>query len=156
MTAFRGNHPAKVDEEGRLKLPAPFKKLLDAPNVTQFYITSTDGKSAEIWPLPEWEKQEALLARVQHHGRRRAEVFEPDQLLRPAGGDGQPGSGVCCRRFLRENGQAGRRGGRSWASMNRLLKCINQEFLEQSLPANALTDERSQGAGGSLKPRVDG
>jgi MraZ protein len=59
---FRGNHPAKVDEKGRLKLPAAFKQLLDAQNVTQFYITSTDGKSAEIWPLPEWEKREVQLA----------------------------------------------------------------------------------------------
>jgi MraZ protein len=59
---FRGNHPAKVDEKGRLKLPAAFKQLLDAQHVTQFYITSSDGKSAEIWPLPEWEKQEAQLA----------------------------------------------------------------------------------------------
>ena len=59
---FRGNHPAKVDEKGRLKLPAAFKQLLDAQNVTQFYITSTDGESAEIWPLPEWEAQESLLA----------------------------------------------------------------------------------------------
>lgn len=59
---FRGNHPAKVDEKGRLKLPAAFKQLVDALHVTQFYITSTDGKCAEIWPLPEWEKREALLA----------------------------------------------------------------------------------------------
>ena len=59
---FRGNHPAKVDEKGRLKLPAAFKQILDAQNVTQFYITSVDGKSAEIWPLPEWEKRERQLA----------------------------------------------------------------------------------------------
>jgi len=59
---FRGNHPAKVDEKGRLKLPAAFKQLLDAQHVTQFYITSMDGESAEIWPLPEWEKREELLA----------------------------------------------------------------------------------------------
>lgn len=59
---FRGNHPAKVDEKGRLKLPAAFKQLVDAGNVTQFYVTSTDGKSAEIWPLPEWEKREEQLA----------------------------------------------------------------------------------------------
>ena len=58
---FRGNHPAKVDEKGRLKLPAAFKLQLDARFVTQFYITSTDGKSAEVWPLPEWEKREAQL-----------------------------------------------------------------------------------------------
>jgi MraZ protein len=59
---FRGNHPAKVDEKGRLKLPAAFKQLLDAQTVTQFYITSVDGRSAEIWPLPEWEKREQALA----------------------------------------------------------------------------------------------
>jgi MraZ protein len=58
---FRGNHPAKVDEKGRLKLPAAFKQLLDAQHVTQFYITSTDGTKAEIWPLPVWEKLEAKL-----------------------------------------------------------------------------------------------
>jgi len=59
---FRGNNPAKVDDKGRLKIPSAFKTLLDAANVTQLYITSTDGKKAEIWPLPEWEKREKLLA----------------------------------------------------------------------------------------------
>ena len=59
---FRGNHPAKVDEKGRLKVPSAFKQLLDAQHATQFYVTSADGKSAEIWPLPEWEKREAQLA----------------------------------------------------------------------------------------------
>jgi len=62
MAAFRGNHPAKVDPKGRLKLPSGFKELLDEAGIAQFYITSTDGKKAEIWPLPEWEKQEELLA----------------------------------------------------------------------------------------------
>ena len=58
---FRGSQQAKVDEKGRLKLPSDFKKLVDAESVTQFYITSMDGKSAEIWPLPEWEKREKQL-----------------------------------------------------------------------------------------------
>jgi MraZ protein len=59
---FRGNNPAKVDDKGRLKIPSAFKALLDAANVTELYITSTDGRKAEIWPLPEWEKREKLLA----------------------------------------------------------------------------------------------
>ena len=29
MEAFRGNHPAKVEDGGRLKLPGPFKKIVD-------------------------------------------------------------------------------------------------------------------------------
>ena len=59
---FRGNHTAKIDEKGRLKLPSAFKQLVDAAHVTQFYVTSSDGRSAEIWPLPEWEKREEKLA----------------------------------------------------------------------------------------------
>lgn len=59
---FRGNHPAKIDEKGRLKMPAAFKQLMDAQSVTQFFVTSTNGKRAEIWPLPEWEKVEERLA----------------------------------------------------------------------------------------------
>ena len=59
---FRGNHTAKIDEKGRLKLPSAFKQLVDAANATQFYVTSSDGKSAELWPLPEWEKREEKLA----------------------------------------------------------------------------------------------
>ena len=59
---FRGNHPAKVDEKGRLKLPSAFKQLMDAQGVGQFYITSSEGAKAEIWPLPAWEKVEAKLA----------------------------------------------------------------------------------------------
>jgi MraZ protein len=61
---FRGNHPAKVDEKGRLKLPSAFKALVDAASVTQFYVTSMDGESAQVWPLPEWEKREAELDRL--------------------------------------------------------------------------------------------
>jgi MraZ protein len=58
---FRGSYDAKITE-GRLKMPTDFEKLLRAAKIDQFYITSVDGKSAEIWPLPEWEKREAKLA----------------------------------------------------------------------------------------------
>jgi MraZ protein len=61
---FRGNHPARVDEKGRLKLPAEFKRQLDVEYGNQFYITSRDGKEAEIHPLREWEKFEEKLAAV--------------------------------------------------------------------------------------------
>jgi MraZ protein len=61
---FRGNHPARVDEKGRLKLPAEFKRQIDEQYGVNFYITSRDGKEAEIHPLPEWEKFEQKLAQV--------------------------------------------------------------------------------------------
>jgi MraZ protein len=61
---FRGNHPTRVDEKGRLKLPAEFKRRVDELYGPQFFITSKDGRRAEIWPLKEWEKIEAQLAKL--------------------------------------------------------------------------------------------
>jgi transcriptional regulator MraZ len=59
---FRGNHPTRVDEKGRLKVPAEFKKVIDEKYGTQFYITSLDGKVAQIYPFEEWEQIEQKLA----------------------------------------------------------------------------------------------
>ena len=61
---FRGNHPTRVDEKGRLKIPADFKRQIDEQYGTQFYITSKDGRRAEIHPLQEWEKIEQKLAAI--------------------------------------------------------------------------------------------
>src|SRR5437773_12289771 len=59
---FRGNHPTRVDEKGRLKVPAEFKRVIDEKYGTQFYITSLDGKIAQVYPFEEWERIEQKLA----------------------------------------------------------------------------------------------
>ena len=61
---FRGNHPTRVDDKGRLKVPAEFKRVLDEKYGNKFYITSLDGKSALIYPFEEWERIEEKLARL--------------------------------------------------------------------------------------------
>jgi len=58
---FRGNHPTRVDEKGRLKVPADFKRVIDEKYSAKFYITSMDGKFAQIYPFEEWEQIEAKL-----------------------------------------------------------------------------------------------
>jgi len=55
---FRGNHPTRVDEKGRVKVPADFKRVLDERYGAEFYITSKDGKIAKIYPMDEWVKIE--------------------------------------------------------------------------------------------------
>jgi MraZ protein len=64
---FRGNHPTRVDEKGRLKVPAEFKRVIDEKYGTQFYITSLDGKVAEIYPFEEWERIEQKLAGLSNY-----------------------------------------------------------------------------------------
>src|SRR5260221_9955596 len=61
---FRGIHPARVDENGRLKVPSEFKRVLDEKYGTQFYITSLDGKVAQLYPFEEWQRIEEKLARL--------------------------------------------------------------------------------------------
>jgi MraZ protein len=55
---FRGHHTTRVDEKGRLKVPADFKRVFDEKYGAKFYITSTDGKIAQLYPLEEWEQIE--------------------------------------------------------------------------------------------------
>ena len=61
---FRGNHPTRVEEKGRLKVPAEFKRLIDEKYGTQFYITSLDGKVAQVYPFEEWQRIEEKLAKL--------------------------------------------------------------------------------------------
>jgi MraZ protein len=147
---FRGNHPAKVDEKGRLKLPAAFKQLVDAQHVAQFYITSTDGESAEIWPLPEWEAQEALLAEsstmdeavdkylnlTSYYGQQ-VEMDAQGRLLLPQilRGTAKLDAEVAVRGKLR------------------FLEVQNLQKLQESLPVNAFTAENRQSLAEILKRR---
>jgi MraZ protein len=61
---FRGNHPTRVDEKGRLKVPAEFKRVIDEKYAQRFYITSLDGVIAQIYPFEEWERIEQKLANL--------------------------------------------------------------------------------------------
>lgn len=60
---LRGNIPAKVDEKGRLKIPAVFLEALKEYG-TEFYITSMTGESVRIYPMRVWSEIEDKLAAV--------------------------------------------------------------------------------------------
>jgi MraZ protein len=137
---FRGNHLAKIDEKGRLKLPSAFKQLVDAAHVTQFYVTSSDGKSAEIWPLPEWEKREEQLADAStlddavkkylnltsYYGQQ-VEIDNQARLLLPQ----------ILRTSARLDAEV------TVFGMRTYLEVHNREAFEKSLPQNELTaDDR--------------
>jgi MraZ protein len=136
---FRGNHPAKIDERGRLKMPAAFKQLMDAQNTTQFFVTSTNGKRAEIWPLPEWEKVEERLAGasalddaveeylnlVNYYGQQ-VEMDNQGRLLLP--------------QILRT--KASLDAEVTVMGMRTFLAVHNRENFEKELPAEGLTEER--------------
>ena len=83
---FRGTHLTRLDEKGRLKVPAEFKREIDENYGAQFYITSWDGKSAKVYPMQAWEEIERKLAALPEMQQDQAEVSEAHQLLRTSGG----------------------------------------------------------------------
>ena len=51
-----------MDSKGRLKVPTPFRRLVEEKHGTGVYVTSLTGESVRIYPLPEWEAIEQRLA----------------------------------------------------------------------------------------------
>jgi MraZ protein len=60
---LRGNSLAKIDEKGRLKLPAAFRAVLEPKYGSDFFVTSLRGDSVRIYPMDVWLRIEERLAR---------------------------------------------------------------------------------------------
>lgn len=59
---LRGNHTARIDEKGRLKIPSAFRRYFEEQGAKEFYVTSLTGEYARIYPMSEWESIEKKLA----------------------------------------------------------------------------------------------
>ena len=59
---FRGNHPTRVDEKGRLKVPAEFKRVIDEKYGSNFTSPASMGRLLKLYPFEEWERIEQKLA----------------------------------------------------------------------------------------------
>ena len=51
---LRGNYTVRVDEKGRVKLPAPYRRYVDEHYGAEFYVTSLNGECARLYPMREW------------------------------------------------------------------------------------------------------
>ncbi len=54
----RGFHAARVDEKGRLKIPAVFQQYLAARGDSTVFITTIDERTARLYPIPVWKENE--------------------------------------------------------------------------------------------------
>jgi MraZ protein len=61
---LRGNAPAKIDDKGRLKVPTAFRQLIHDKHGSDLYITSVEGTSVLIYPMPVWLEIESLIAKA--------------------------------------------------------------------------------------------
>lgn len=61
---LRGNQRTRIDEKGRLKIPAGFRTEIEDSWGSDFYVTSITGQSVLIYPLPVWQEIEEKLANL--------------------------------------------------------------------------------------------
>lgn len=61
---LRGNALAKIDDKGRLKVPAAFRAVLEPKFGNEYFVTSLRGDSIRIYPLDTWMAIERRLSRT--------------------------------------------------------------------------------------------
>lgn len=61
---LRGNHTAKIDDKGRLKIPNAFRSLIEGEHGAELFVTSLTGEEVRIYPLPVWLALEERLGRM--------------------------------------------------------------------------------------------
>jgi MraZ protein len=61
---LRGNHPARVDDKGRLKIPNGFRVLVEQQYGAELFVTSVTGDYVRVYPMAVWLEIERRLAEV--------------------------------------------------------------------------------------------
>ena len=73
---LRGNHAARIDEKGRLKIPNAFRSLIEEAHGTELFVTSLTGEYVRVYPMPVWLSLEAKLAKVPSTHPARVKFFD--------------------------------------------------------------------------------
>ena len=142
---FRGNNPTRIDEKGRLKLPAEFKRQIDESYGTQFFITSRDGKRAQIYPMQEWEKVEAKLALIPDFNAAKKKLMERINYYGHSTEMDTQGR-LLLPQILRE--EANVTGDVNVFGMQTYFEVANKVAFKQNMDANPMTLEDEQSLAG--------
>ena len=61
---LRGNHAARIDDKGRLKIPNAFRSLVEKAHGPELFVTSLTGESVRVYPMPVWLALEEKLGKM--------------------------------------------------------------------------------------------
>ncbi len=73
---LRGNHTAKIDDKGRLKIPNAFRALVEDKHGSDVFVTSLTGESVRIYPMPVWMAIEEKMAKIPSTHPARTKFFD--------------------------------------------------------------------------------
>ncbi|MEL7060888.1 MAG: division/cell wall cluster transcriptional repressor MraZ [Acidobacteriota bacterium] len=138
---FRGSSPAKIDDRGRLKMPNDVRRQLEeehGDDDLEIFVTSVEGASALVYPMPVWRRIERKLADVPSSNRAKKKYLERvnyygQQLRLDAQGR------VVIPQILRESAQIV--GDVVVSGRLDHLEVWNRERFDQRLAAEPFTDD---------------
>jgi len=61
---LRGNHPARIDDKGRFKVPNSFRSTIETQWGKELFVTSVTGEFVRVYPMAVWLEIEQRLAAV--------------------------------------------------------------------------------------------
>jgi MraZ protein len=73
---LRGNHPARIDDKGRIKIPNGFLTEVVSQYGPEVYVTSVSGEYVRIYPMAVWLDIERKLALVPSSNPSKARFLE--------------------------------------------------------------------------------
>ena len=133
-----GNAPAKIDEKGRIKVPTRFRSLLETQYGREFFVTSTNGRCVEIYPLPVWTAILENMSRISRFHPVAGRYLDAVNFYGcPATMDRQ--GRILIQSLLRE--KAGMNGEVSVLGKNDHLVVWNRERIEDRLESNEVTED---------------
>lgn len=134
---LRGNYPAKVDEKGRVKIPAAYLEALREYG-NKFYVTSENGDYVRVYPMKIWNEIEEKLARLSSHNRTKQKFLTRTNYYgQVVELDGQ--GRILIPGILRESAQM--RGDVDVLGNLNYLEVWNHTRFLDNMKANAITEE---------------
>ena len=64
QNGLRGSSAARIDEKGRLKVPATFRGVIQDQHGADVFVTSLTGESVLVYPMPVWLEIEQKLSKM--------------------------------------------------------------------------------------------
>jgi len=135
---LRGNHPARVDEKGRLKIPTGFFELIETNYGSDIFVTSVSGDNARIYPMNVWSEVEKRLGSMPDSHPAKVKFLNRVHFFGQTGVLDKQGR-LVIPALLRESAQM--KGSVAVLGKFNFLEVWNQEYFLEKLNREPMTDD---------------
>ena len=135
---LRGNHPARIDEKGRIKIPNGFRLLIQSQYGEELFVTSVTGEYVRLYPMAVWMEIERKLAQVPSTNPSRQRFLDRVNYFGQAVAMDKQGR-VVLPQMLRES--AAMAGEVSVLGLQNHLEVWNQKRLQERFKKEPFTDD---------------